>query len=169
MQSQWAQGSCALNESRRSFSSVIIVIKSMYLWRRWHKAAEKKTCYSEGVWNSQIRELKVTGWKSITCLVHLIDIHLGMNIDNTHSNIHTVKRVFMAPKQISLNTQNATISSEGKLLIKAHFELKCILLYCKAHLNTVACKSAYQFLCILWFYSYKLQSISIRFYTGKLV
>lgn len=47
----------------------------------------KKTGNGSAVWASQRPELKVTGWKSITWLAHLIDRHFSMNIDSTLSNL----------------------------------------------------------------------------------
>ena len=51
------------------------------------QGGRKKTGNGGVVGTSQIPELKVTGWKSITWLAHLIDIHLSMKIDITQSNI----------------------------------------------------------------------------------
>lgn len=74
----------------------------------------KKTGNGSAVWASQRPELKVTGWKSITWLAHLIDSHFSMNIDSTLSNLKAETsyeekdNIFVPPKQFWLNTEKGT-------------------------------------------------------------
>lgn len=88
----------------------------MYVWRCWHNAAEKKTGNSSAVWTSQIPELKVTGWKSITWLTNLIDIHLSMKIDITQSNIKT--EAFLWKRMFFLHSTQIIWKWIQKMLVK---------------------------------------------------